>query len=176
MTGATTFVQVSLEHDDRHLTVVGRGCGGSVTPLEVSNLWRYHTPLHFFHLLVDLQGIVTTVAGDGLEGSDDGDALEASFSFPGGIALFYDASEGRVGGAGKGPVVGVCRHGRYALLGWSAQYRMNKIMPRSQTLSMNGPMSSGLVLYVADTNNHRLRKISGDVAIGAGTVSCFAGR
>lgn len=34
----------------------------------------------------------------------------------------------------------------------------------------------GLVLYVADTNNHRLRKISGDVANGAGTVTCLAGR
>lgn len=34
----------------------------------------------------------------------------------------------------------------------------------------------GLVLYVADTNNHRLRKVSGDVANGAGTVTCLAGR
>ncbi|CAM9983282.1 unnamed protein product [Ectocarpus sp. 6 AP-2014] len=73
------------------------------------------------------EGVVTTVAGDGEEGSDDGDAMEASFSFPGGIALYYDSSE-------------------------------------------------GLVLYVADTNNHRLRKISGDVANGAGTVTCHAGR
>lgn len=37
-------------------------------------------------------------------------------------------------------------------------------------------LSPGLVLYVADTNNHRLRKISGDVANGAGTVTCLAGR
>lgn len=34
------------------------------------------------------------MAGDGEEGSDDGDAMEASFSFPGGIALSYDSSEG----------------------------------------------------------------------------------
>lgn len=40
------------------------------------------------------QGVVTTVAGDGQEGSDDGDAMEASFSFPGGIALYNDSSEG----------------------------------------------------------------------------------
>lgn len=36
------------------------------------------------------------MAGDGEEGSDDGDAMEASFSFPGGIALYYDASEGKL--------------------------------------------------------------------------------
>lgn len=38
------------------------------------------------------------MAGDGQEGSDDGDAMEASFSFPGGIALYYDSSEGQLGG------------------------------------------------------------------------------
>lgn len=37
---------------------------------------------------------MTTVAGDGEEGSDDGVATEASFSFPGGISLYYDSSEG----------------------------------------------------------------------------------
>ncbi|CAM9450628.1 unnamed protein product [Ascophyllum nodosum] len=73
------------------------------------------------------EGEVTTVAGDGREDSDDGVAAEASFSFPGGIALHYDAT-------------------------------------------------GGLVLYVADTNNHRVRKISGDVANGAGIVTCHAGR
>eukprot|EP00903_Cladosiphon_okamuranus_P018631 g17149.t3 len=76
---------------------------------------------------ISSEGVVTTVAGDGQEGFDDGEAMEASFSFPGGIALYYDSSE-------------------------------------------------GLVLYVADTNNHRVRKISGDVANGAGTVTCLAGR
>lgn len=44
-----------------------------------------------------LQGVVTTVAGDGQEGFDDGDAMGASFSFPGGIALYYDSSEGQMG-------------------------------------------------------------------------------
>lgn len=43
------------------------------------------------------QGDVTTVAGDGEEGSDDGDAAEASFSYPGGIALYYDDSESEGG-------------------------------------------------------------------------------
>lgn len=37
-------------------------------------------------------------------------------------------------------------------------------------------LSLGLVLYVADTNNHRVRRLSGDVANGAGTVTCLAGR
>lgn len=37
------------------------------------------------------------MAGDGQEGSDEGDAMEASFSFPGGIALYYDSSEGEFG-------------------------------------------------------------------------------
>ena len=37
---------------------------------------------------------MTTVAGSGEEGYEDGDATAASFSFPGGIALFYDSSGG----------------------------------------------------------------------------------
>ena len=45
---------------------------------------------------------MTTVAGDGREDSDDGVAAEASFSFPGGIALHYDATGGER--AVQGPV------------------------------------------------------------------------
>lgn len=40
------------------------------------------------------QGNVTTVAGTGEDGFDDGIATEASFSYPAGIALYYDDTEG----------------------------------------------------------------------------------
>lgn len=47
-----------------------------------------------FEYLAPRKGEVTTVAGDGTEGSDDGPAAEASFSYPAGIALHYHATDG----------------------------------------------------------------------------------
>lgn len=74
---------------------------------------------------------------------------------------------------------------------WRASGTENKIRRhlRCQTYTQLSPPSptlaafirktrtnADLVLYVADTNNHRVRQISGDVATGAGTVTCHAGR
>lgn len=175
---------------------------------------------------------MTTVAGDGEEGSDDGDAMEASFSFPGGIALYYDSSEGlleeRLVTEGAPPATDgaraqlscynmlvidkycsrVLRALSFTLrfaetitclcarpgclfeappttnvhLSYVPHAKVAEPQPHVDCLFWSPSPSislhpvSGLVLYVADTNNHRLRKISGDVANGAGTVTCHAGR
>ncbi|CAM9417789.1 unnamed protein product [Discosporangium mesarthrocarpum] len=73
------------------------------------------------------EGVVSTIAGSGEEGSANGLVLEASFSYPAGVALYYD-------------------------------------------------LKDDLVLFVADKNNHRIRRISGDVAGASGTVECYVGR
>ncbi|CAM9219332.1 unnamed protein product, partial [Choristocarpus tenellus] len=77
--------------------------------------------------MVTPKGVVSTIAGDGTVGHDDGTALEASFSSPTGVAVYYDEDE-------------------------------------------------TLVIFVADKNNHRIRRIYGNISDASGTVECYAGR
>ncbi|CAN0004921.1 unnamed protein product, partial [Ectocarpus fasciculatus] len=105
------------------------------------------------------RGAVTTVAGDGEEGSDDGDAMEASFSFPGGIALYYDSSE-------ETPVSIILTVLRRCGNGTGSATRMAaEATPEAGFADGDGDFArfdgpSGLAaaedgtLFVADTNNH----------------------
>eukprot|EP00986_Skeletonema_menzelii_P003076 scaffold902_cov146-Skeletonema_menzelii.AAC.1 len=101
-------------------------------------------------------GNVTTIAGTGISGSKDGLSSEGvQFSSPTDIALWRD---------------------------WESWPYENPIDPDSFLYeSGNGR----LALFVSDTGNHRIRKITGDVIVDQGSgekrwinvrVECFAGR
>lgn len=122
-------------------------------------------------------GAVTTVAGDGLPGYNEGPAASARFNYPVDVAVdstgaIYVADEGN--------------------------HRIRKISPSGTVSSAAGNGSAGLdngpanssrfngpsglaidpagTIYVSDTLNHCIRKIQlGQVTTMAGSVSTFAG-
>ncbi|GMI09425.1 hypothetical protein TrVE_jg8809 [Triparma verrucosa] len=109
--------------------------------------------------MISPDGVVTTIAGDpardGTAGSKDGDSSEALFSHPSGVAVWYD---------------------------WQWSSKVNATDEDSLVWTNGG---GNLALFVADTENHRIRKITGDVTYDPSTgvktwsnvnVTCFAGR
>lgn len=106
--------------------------------------------------MISPRGNVRTLAGTGSPGSKDGYAADGTqFSSPTDLALWRD---------------------------WAWRPYPNPIDPDSFLYS-NG--NGSVVLFVADTGNHRIRKITGDVSYDSNSgekilsnisVSCFAGR
>ena len=106
--------------------------------------------------MVAPDGSTTTIAGlTGESGSDDGGAATAKFSSPSGIAVWYD---------------------------WQWWTKPDPSGDTDNVIWKNG--NGTLNLFVADTGNHRIRKITGNVTVTPGgskiwsdvQVSCFSGR
>jgi len=98
-------------------------------------------------------GTTSTIAGTGADGYADGVGASAKFSFPSGVAVWYD---------------------------WQWWKKPNPI-DEDSTIWKNH--NGTLALFVADTGNHRIRKITGDITYSGGNkvwsnvqVICFAGR
>ena len=117
-------------------------------------------------------GVVTTLAGNGSPGNSDGTGAAASFNAPTGVAV----------DAGGNVYVGDRLNNRIrkitpagvvtTLAGSSSGYNDNT----GAAAQFNGPMGvavdpSGSFLYVADFNNHCIRR----VVIASGVVSTIAG-
>ncbi|MGI8550407.1 MAG: protein kinase domain-containing protein [Dehalococcoidia bacterium] len=121
-------------------------------------------------------GLVTTVAGPGVAGSADGRRTSSQFANPEGMAMdkagnlyVADTGNNRIRKiTPDGDVTTIAGSGGYGVGGGgladgpgaSAQFR----------LPTGVAVDGGGNLYVADTNNNRIRKISAD-----GAVSTFAG-
>ena len=114
---------------------------------------------------------VLTLAGDGVPGTIDDEASRARFSDPFGVAVGADGTI-YVADAGDSPRIrAVSPHGRVSTLaggergfadGRGAAARFNT--PSGLTVDASG------TLYVADTGNHAIRRITSD-----GVVSTIAG-
>ncbi len=119
-------------------------------------------------------GVVTTLAGSGVSGSNDGVGTAASFSNPQGIVIdsnsiiyLADSSRGKIrkitSEAVVSTLVGYGSSSATDSSGTIASFRT----PWGIAIDVNG------IIYVADTGNHRIRKVtlSGAVTTLAGTGS-----
>ena len=198
-----------LHGDGRAVTVLGNGApgsgGGTVTrPDRLGDGPAYpfavaldrRSPPRFLYVAdtfnnlvrrVDLDnGKVTTVAGTGLAGSsgDGGPATGARLSFPMGLAVAgngdlyiadtYNARIRRVDNGGRiTTVAGTGRLGFSGDDGTAVKAELN--LPHGVALTGADPPD----IYVADTFNHRIRRIDGErgvITTVAGTgVAAFAG-
>ncbi len=113
-------------------------------------------------------GQVTTVAGSGQQGADDGDALTAQFNYPTAIAAdsagalyVADSSNDLIRKIESGQVTTIAGDGiKGSLDGAALSAQFN--FPR-------GIAVEGTTIYVADSGNHRIR------VIDSGTVSTLTG-
>jgi sugar lactone lactonase YvrE len=126
---------------------------------------------------VDRQGVVTTVAGNGTPGAtgDDGPAAAALVKDPKTIATDASGKHLFIADAGNNrirridlesgvisTVAGVTKAGASGDGGPAVRAQLNS--PRGLTVAADG------ALYIADTDNHRIRKVNAD-----GTITTLAG-
>lgn len=118
-------------------------------------------------------GTITTVAGGGSLGfsGDGGPATSASLSEPAGVAVdstgnlyISDSNNDRIREVSQGTISTVAGNGGYEFSGDGGP---------ATSATFNGPqgvaVDSAGTLYIADTDNHRVRKVSG------GTITTAAG-
>ena len=121
-------------------------------------------------------GVVSTLAGSGTAGHEDGTGTAAKFNYPYGVAV--DSSGNiYVADYGNHRIRKITSTGMVSTLAGSGD--AGSANGTGTATEFNGPIgvavdSSGNV-YVADTNNHRIRKITPADRIEDRVVSIFAG-
>ena len=140
----------------------------------VGNLYIADTSNHRIRK-VDTSGMITTVAGNGTEGfsGDGGPARQARLNFPTGVTVdragklfITDQSNNRIREVSTaGVITTVAGNGDAGFSGDHAA---------ATRASLNQPVGTAVdaadALYIADTSNHRIRKVSAD-----GMVTTVAG-
>lgn len=116
-------------------------------------------------------GTVTTFAGSGTDGAADGPAASASFSYPFGVAV-DTAGVVYVADWGNHSVRRITADGQVSTLAGNGTAGSSN--GTGAAASFNGPfgiaVDSAGMLYVADTNNNLIRRVS-----AAGSVTTLAG-
>ncbi len=115
-------------------------------------------------------GTVTTIAGSGIQGSDDGASATARFRFPRGVAI--DAS-GNIIVADSNRIRSIITSSVVTTIaGISTAGFADGVADNAQFSSLNGVAidASGNII-VADVGNHRIRKIDRNPSL-VGTASC----
>jgi hypothetical protein len=119
---------------------------------------------------LSLKGLVSTIAGTGSMGSVDGTGIAASFAGPEGITT--DGTNLYVADSGNRRIRKiVISTGVVSTLAGGVQGSADGIGTAATFGFVGGITSDGTNLYVADTSNHKIRKI----VISTGVVSTLAG-
>jgi YD repeat-containing protein len=124
---------------------------------------------------IDKEGIITTIAGNGIAGfsGDGGMATLASLNIPGGIALGEDGSL-YIGDLGNHRVRRIDSNGIITTVAGNGTRGFSGDGREATQASLNYPSSIAVGsfgnLYIADTWNHRIRRVSPD-----GIITTVAG-
>jgi sugar lactone lactonase YvrE/GNAT superfamily N-acetyltransferase len=145
---------------------------GAIAYDKVGNLYIADSNNHVIREITP-SGTITTIAGNGIEGfsGDNSSATAAQLDTPTGIAVdaggniyIADSHNQRIRKISAGTITTIAGTGTAGFSGDGAQAVSAQLaLPSAVALDISGN------LYIADTNNHRIRAISG------GTISTVAG-
>lgn len=146
---------------------------GAVAYDASGNLYIADTRNHVIRR-VDVSGNISTVAGSGVQGfaGDGGPATSAALNSPSGIAVdgagnlyIADTENQRIRRVSNGVITTIAGTGAFGFGGDGAA-ASGAVFASPTAVALDGSGS----IYVADTQNHRIRKIN-----SAGMISTFAG-
>jgi len=134
-------------------------------------LWQWRLQVRVGPLEPDWPAVVTVLAGDGVAGMRDGDASRARFSDPFGVAVAADGSIYLADAGDAQRIRRITPDGRVSTLAGGGLGYVDGAgsIARFDTPSALAIDAAG-ALYVADTGNHVIRRITPD-----GLVSTIAG-